>query len=104
MAEIQSAGGNGDESTRGNRPDLTDRQVHRRGIYRLRPISAANSGGGRRNRARQQWGDAIARAQAREEEEVSEESDRVGLTGPPGRVQPGRPAPIGGPGSTGGPG
>jgi hypothetical protein len=33
---------------------------------------------------------------------VSEESDRVGLTGPPGRVRPGRPASTGGPGPIGG--
>jgi hypothetical protein len=36
----------------GNRPDLSDRQEHRRKIYPLLPISAANSSEGRRNRAR----------------------------------------------------
>jgi hypothetical protein len=65
MAETRGTGGDGAEGTRCNRPDLTDRQMRRRGIYRLRPILAANSGGSGRNRARRRRGDAVARARAR---------------------------------------
>jgi hypothetical protein len=46
----------------GNRQDLSDRQERHREIYRLVPISAANSGGGRHNQARRRQGDAVARA------------------------------------------
>jgi hypothetical protein len=60
----------------GNRPDLSDRQERCREIYRLAPILASNSGEGRRNQARWQWGDAVARARARGRREVSEGSDR----------------------------
>jgi hypothetical protein len=81
-----------------NRPDLSDRQECRREIYRLAPISAANSNGGRWNQARLRRGDAVARARARGRREASE-GER-----PPGRVRPGRPAPTGEPGPTGGPG
>jgi hypothetical protein len=42
----------------------------------LLPISAANSGGGHRNRARRWRGDVVARARARGTREVSEASDR----------------------------
>jgi hypothetical protein len=63
-----------------NRQDLSDRQERCRGIYRLRPISAADSGGARRNRARRWRGDVVARARAREEEEASEGVWPVGLT------------------------
>jgi hypothetical protein len=42
-----------------NRQDLSDRRNRRRLIYRLGPISAADSGGARRNRARRQQGDAV---------------------------------------------
>jgi hypothetical protein len=55
----------------GNRPDLSDRQEHRHEIYRLQPISVANSGGGGRNRARRRRGDAVARARARGRREVN---------------------------------
>jgi hypothetical protein len=67
MAEIQSTGGDRDERTRGNRPDLSDRQERRREIYRLAPISVANSGGGRRNQARWRRGDTVTRAGERKE-------------------------------------
>jgi hypothetical protein len=77
MAEIQGTRGDGAEGVEeGNRPDLSDRQEHRCKIYRLLPISMANSGGGRRNRARRRRGDAVARARARGRREVSEASDR----------------------------
>jgi hypothetical protein len=77
MVEIQGAGGDGAEDTRGgNRPDLSDRQEHHREIYRLRPISAANFGGGSRNRARRRVGDAVARARARGRREVNATSAR----------------------------
>jgi hypothetical protein len=87
----------------GNRLDLADREERHRGIYRLRPISVADSSGARRNRARRWRGDTVARARAREEEEASEGGatdrfDRCHLVGP------GRPAPTGGPSPTGGPG
>jgi hypothetical protein len=51
----------------GNRLDLSDRQERRREIYRLAPISAANSGGGRQNQAQRLRGDAVARAGKRKE-------------------------------------
>jgi hypothetical protein len=60
----------------GNRPDLSDRQERCCKIYRLIPISAANSGGGHQNRARWRRGDAVTRAQARGRREVSEASAR----------------------------
>jgi hypothetical protein len=82
----------------GNQPDILDRQERHREIYRLLPISAANSGRGRRNQAWRRRGDAVARARARGTREVSEASGRVGLTEPPGRVRPGGPGPTGGPG------
>jgi hypothetical protein len=58
---------------------------------RLTPAGAAGieRGGGE--------GDVVARARARGGREVDASSGRVGLTEPPGRVRPGRPAPIGGP-------
>jgi hypothetical protein len=59
-----------------NRPNLLDRQECRCEIYRLWPISAANSGGGGQNRARWQWGDAVARARARGRREVNATSAR----------------------------
>jgi hypothetical protein len=40
MAEIQSAGGDRDKSTRGNRSDLSDRQERHREIYQLTPNQA----------------------------------------------------------------
>jgi hypothetical protein len=51
----------------GNRLDLSDRQERHREIYRLAPISVANSGGGRRNQARRRRGDPVARAGERKE-------------------------------------
>jgi hypothetical protein len=58
---------------------------------RLTPAGAAGieRGGGK--------GDAVARARVRGGREVDASSGRVDLTEPPGRVRPGRPAPIGGP-------
>jgi hypothetical protein len=77
MAEIQGAGGDRAEGIDGgNRPDLTDRQERRREIYRFLPISVANFGGGRRNRARRRRDDTVARAWARGTREVSEASNR----------------------------
>jgi hypothetical protein len=68
MTEIQSVGGDGDESTKGgNQQDLSDRQEHRREMYQLAPISEANSGRGHRNQARRRRGDAVARAGERKE-------------------------------------
>jgi hypothetical protein len=55
------------EHQRGNRLDLSDRQERRHEIYRLAPISAANSGGGRRNQVWWQRGDAVTRAGERKE-------------------------------------
>jgi hypothetical protein len=72
---------------------VADRQEHRREIYWLAPISAANTGGGHRNRARQRQGDAVARAGKRKRTRRAREVRPVGLTEPPGRVRPGRPAP-----------
>jgi hypothetical protein len=60
----------------GNRPDLSDRQECRREIYRLAPISAANSGGGHRNQARRRRGDTVARAGERKEKRWARGSDR----------------------------
>jgi hypothetical protein len=78
MAETQGAGGDGAEGIRGNRPDLTDRQVHRCGIYRSRPISAANSGGSGRNRARR-------RRRRRSRQSSGERRKRCGRVEWPGR-------------------
>jgi hypothetical protein len=87
----------------GNRPDLLDRQERHHEIYRLRPISAANSGGGGRNRARRRRGDAVARARARGRREVNAMSARsvwpshlVGFDHAGQRWQ-GGPDPTGGP-------
>jgi hypothetical protein len=82
-----------------NRLDLADRRNRRHLIYRLSIISAADSGGARRNRARRRRGDAVARGSAREKmTRASEgESDRSG--GPShwsGSTR--RLAPTGGPG------
>jgi hypothetical protein len=89
----------GCERTRGNRLDLVDRRNHRRLIYRLSSISAADSGGARRNRARRRRGNAVTRGSAREKTtRVSEgESDRSGR---PSRWSgsTSRLAPTGGPG------
>jgi hypothetical protein len=41
-------------------------------IYRLQPISTADSGGARRNRARRRRGDAVARAGERKRTRASE--------------------------------
>jgi hypothetical protein len=73
-------------------------------IYRLSTISAANSDGVHRNRARRRRGDAVASESTREKTTRAREGVwPVGLTEPPGRVWPGRVAPTGGPGPTGGP-
>jgi hypothetical protein len=56
----------GCERPGGNRSDLADRRNRRRLIYRLSIISAAETGGARRNRARQRRGDAVARGSVRE--------------------------------------
>jgi hypothetical protein len=94
----------GCERPGGNRQDLTDRRNHRRLIYRLGTISAADSGGARRNRARRRRGDVVARESTRGKTTRASEGVRpVGLTEPPGRVRSGRLAPTGGPGPTGGP-
>jgi hypothetical protein len=87
----------------GQPQDLADRQDRRLLIYRLVTISAADSGGARRNRAQRRRGDAIARESARKKTQASEGVRPIGLTEPPGRVRPGRLAPTGGPGPTGGP-
>jgi hypothetical protein len=81
-----------------------DRRNHRRLIYQLGTISAADSGGAHRNRARWRRGDVVASESAREKTTRASEGVRpVGLTGPPGRVRPGRLAPTGGSGPTSGP-
>jgi hypothetical protein len=73
-------------------------------IYRLDTISAADSCGARRNRARRRRGDAVASESTREKTTRASEGVRpVRLTEPPGRVRPGRLAPTGGPGPIGGP-
>jgi hypothetical protein len=64
----------------------------------LSTISAADSGGARRNRARRRRGNAVARESTREKTtRASEGVWPIGRTKPPGRVWPGRLAPTGGP-------
>jgi hypothetical protein len=88
----------------GNRQDLMNMRNRRRLIYRMVTISAADSGGARRNRARRRQGDAVARESAGEKTTRASERVRpVGRTEPPGQVRPGRLAPTGGPGPTSGP-
>jgi hypothetical protein len=70
----------------------------------LRPISTADSGRARRNRARQRRGDAVAKAGERKRTRCARGCGRSVWPKPPGRVRPSRPAPTGGPGLTGGPG
>jgi hypothetical protein len=73
-----------------NRVHLTDRRNRRRLIYRLSNISAAETNGARRNRARRRQGDAVARGVAREKktrvsegEEATDQTDRAA-----GRARP----------------
>jgi hypothetical protein len=68
----------------GNRVELADRRNRHRLIYRLSTISAVETGGARRNRARRRRGDTVARGVAREKEtRVSEGRRRpVGPTEP----------------------
>jgi hypothetical protein len=82
----------------GNQLDLTDRRERRHRIYRLRPISIADSGGACRNRAWRRWGDAVARAGERKRMRCARGCGRSVWPKPPGRVRPGRSAPTGGPG------
>jgi hypothetical protein len=63
----------------GNQQDLVDRQERHRLIYRLVTISAADSGGARRNKARRRRDDAVARACARMRTRASEGVRPVGL-------------------------
>jgi hypothetical protein len=49
-----------------------DRRESHRLIYRLVPISAADSGGARQNRARRRRGNAVTRASARKRTRASE--------------------------------
>jgi hypothetical protein len=65
MAKTLDAGGNGVEARGSNRGDFADRQVCRREIYQIRPILAANSGGGGRNRGWHGSGDSVTGARAR---------------------------------------
>jgi hypothetical protein len=65
MVETLGAGGDGAKDTGSNQRDLTDRQLRHREIYRMHPISMANSGGGGRNRGRDGSGDPVAGARAR---------------------------------------
>jgi hypothetical protein len=106
MAEVLSFGGEGGcERPGGNRLDLADRQNHRRLIYRLSIISAADSGGARRNRARRRRGDIVARGSTREKTTRVSEGGSDRSDGPSrwsGSTR--RLAPIGGPGPTSGPG
>jgi hypothetical protein len=76
MAETQGAGGDEAEGTGGNRSNLTDRQMRRRKIYRLRLISAANSGRGGRNQARRRRGRRSRQSLARGGREVDATSAR----------------------------
>jgi hypothetical protein len=74
-------------------------------IYRLGPISAADSGGARRDRARRQRGDAVARGSARGKTTLVSEGGATGRADRvAGRVRPEGLAQIGGPGPIGGPG
>jgi hypothetical protein len=80
-----SFGGEGGcERTGRNRLVLADRRNRRRLIYRLSIVSAADSGGAHRNRARRWRGDAVTRGSAREKTtRVSVEGKRpVGPTEP----------------------
>jgi hypothetical protein len=57
----QASEGRGCEQRGSNRVDLADRRNRRRLIYRLGGISAAETDGARRNRARRRRGDTVAR-------------------------------------------
>jgi hypothetical protein len=64
-----------------NRVDLADRRNRRRLIYRFSIISAAETDGARRNRARRRRGDAVARGVMGEKEtRVSEGEEAIGWT------------------------
>jgi hypothetical protein len=105
MAKVPSYGAEGGcECPGGKRLDLANRRNHCRLIYRLSIISAADSGGARRNQARRRRGDAVAKGarERRRRERASGNGDRSG--GPSrwsGSTK--RLAPTGGPGLIGGP-
>jgi hypothetical protein len=64
-----------------NRVDLADRQNCHRLIYRLSDISAVETEGARRNRARRRQGDTVTRGVAREKKtRVSEGEEATGRT------------------------
>jgi hypothetical protein len=90
MAKVPSFGGEGGcERPGGNRSDLADRRNRRRLIYRLSIISAADSGGAHRNRARWRRGDAVARGGAREKATRVSEGEATGRADrAAGRVRP----------------
>jgi hypothetical protein len=64
----------------GNRQDLSDKQERHREIYRLVPISVANSGGGHQNQARRRQDSAVARAGERKRTRCARGVRPVGLT------------------------
>jgi hypothetical protein len=103
MAELQSFGGEGDERVRGQ----STRSRGQAGAPSLN-LSIGNhlSGGLWRSSSESSVARRCSRQSEREEEDASERGgcDRSGWPRPPGRVRPGRLAPIGGPGPTGGPG
>jgi hypothetical protein len=105
MVEIQSFGGEGDESVQGQ----STRSRGQVGAPSL-DLSIGNhlSGGLRRSSSELSAAAARRCSRQREHEEKDESErggcDRSGWSRPPGRVQPGRLAPTGGPSPTGGPG
>jgi hypothetical protein len=104
MAEIQGIGGDGAEGVEGaiDQISRTGRSAIARSTdcYPSRWLTPAQAVG-----IEHGGGGATQSPELGQEEEVRGHDEHpVGLTEPPGRVRPGRPAPIGGPSPTGGPG
>jgi hypothetical protein len=102
MAEIQGAGGDGAEGIEGviDQISRTGRSTVARSTdwypsRRLTPVEAVGI-------KRGSGGATQSPELGREEEERGRDERPVGLTEPPGRVRPGRPALTGGPGPRGG--
>jgi hypothetical protein len=103
MAETLGAGGDRAEGTREQ-----STRSHRQAGAPSRDLSIATHLDGWLRRERPESSTAAAKAtqlpglEREEKEEGDASNGRVGLTEPPGRVRPGRPAPTGGLGPTGG--
>jgi hypothetical protein len=74
-----------------NQEDFADMRVRHREIYQMRPILAANSGGGGQNQGRRGGGDSVAGARLRGGRKggTAHRLAGSGATEPPVLVQPG---------------